>query len=105
MTKNPFYNAFFAISYIVCLVTGFNLVANGLEGVIQETILLPMGALGVLVFSVALMAYLFFFHPLMMILDGKRHEGVQLFLQTVTIFALMTVVVILAAFGVGYALK
>jgi hypothetical protein len=105
MTTNPFYNALFAISYIVCLVTGVNLVATNLEGVIQETILLPMGALGVLVFSVALMGYLFFFQPLMMILDGKRQEGVKLFLQTAAIFAAATALVILIALAVGYSLR
>ena len=105
MTTNPFYNALFAITYIVVLVTGVNLVATNLEGVIQETILLPMGALGVLVFSVALMGYLFFYHPLMMILDGKRQEGVKLFLQTVAVFAVATALVILTALGVGYSLN
>lgn len=105
MTKNPFYNALFAISYIACLVTGVNLVATSLKGVIQETILLPMGFLGVLVFSVALMGYLFFFQPLMMILDGKRQEGVMLFLKTVAVFAVATALVILAALGVGYLLN
>jgi hypothetical protein len=105
MTTNPFYNALLAISYIVCLVTGVHLVATNLEGVIQETILLPMGFLGVLVFSVALMGYLFFFQPLMMILDGKRQEGVGLFLKTVAIFAVATALVILIAVGVGYSLN
>ncbi len=105
MTTNPFYNALFAISYIIVLVTGFNLAATRLDGVIQETILLPMGALGVLVFSVALMGYLFFFQPLMMILDGKREEGVKLFLQTAAVFAMATGLVILTALAVGYSLN
>lgn len=105
MTTNPFYNALFAISYIVVLVTGFNLVATRLESVIQETILLPMGFLGVLVFSVALMGYLFFFQPLMMIFDGKREEGVKLFLQTAAVFAVATALIVLTALGVGYSLN
>lgn len=105
MTTNPFYNALFAIAYIASLVTGINFVVTRFEGVIQETILLPMGAIGILVFSVALMGYLFFFQPLMLIIDGKRHEGVTLFLQTVVIFAVMTAVVILAALSLGYLLN
>ena len=103
MTTNPFYNALFAISYIVCLVTGFNLAATHLEGVIKETILLPMGALGILVFSVALMGFLFFYQPILIILDGKREEGLKLFLRTVAIFGVATVVVILIALAVGYS--
>ena len=101
MTNNPFYNALFAITYIVVLVTGFNLVATNLEGVIKETILLPMGALGILVFSVTLMAYLFFYQPLLLILDGRREAGVSLFLKTVGVFAVATVLLILTALVVG----
>jgi len=51
------------------------------------------------------MGYLFFFQPLMMILDGKRQEGVKLFLQTVAVFAVATALVILTALAVGYSLN
>ncbi len=101
MTTNPFYNAILAIAYIVVLVTGINFFATSMEGVVQETILLPMGALGILVLSVALMGYLFFYQPLLLILDGKREEGTKLFLKTVGAFAIATALVILTALFVG----
>ena len=101
MTTNPFYNALFAISYIVVLVTAFNFAATHLENVVEETILLPMGALGILVLSVALMGYLFFYQPVMMLLDGQREKAVKLFLHTVAAFAGATALVILTALAVG----
>lgn len=103
MTTKPFYNALFAISYIVVLVTGINLAATNLEGVIQETILVPMGFLATFVLSAALMGYLFFYQPLLMLLDGRREQGVKLFLKTVGAFAVATVFVILTALVVGYS--
>jgi len=101
MTKNPFYNALFAISYIVVLVTTVNLAFTHLEGVVGESIFLPMSALATLVLSVALMGYLFFYQPVIMIIEGKREEGVKLFLQTVGLFAVATVLVMLTAFIIG----
>lgn len=101
MTKNPFYNALFAITYIVMLVTGVNLASEVFEETAEETVFLPMGVLATLVLSVALMAYLFFYQPALMLLDGEREKAVKLFLQTVAIFAAATVLVILVALVVG----
>ena len=101
MTKNPIYNALFAISYIVVLVTAVNFTATHLEGVVNESIFLPMTVLAVLVLSVALMGYLFFYQPVLMLLDGKREEGVQLFLKTVGVFAVATALVLLTALIIG----
>ena len=101
MTKNPFYNALFAISYIVVLVTAVNLASTYLEEVVGESIFLPMSVLAMLVLSVALMGYLFFYQPVVMLLDGKREEAVQLFLRTVGAFAVATVLVMLTAFIIG----
>ncbi|OHA17737.1 MAG: hypothetical protein A2664_03950 [Candidatus Taylorbacteria bacterium RIFCSPHIGHO2_01_FULL_46_22b] len=101
MTKNPIYNALFAISYIVVLVTTVFNASNFLEGVVSETIFLPMSFLAVFVLSVALMAYLFFYQPVIMFLDGHREEGVKLFLKTVGAFAVATVLVIAMALAAG----
>lgn len=94
MTTNPFYNAFLATAYIVIVVsTIFNL-SRILEGR-EETILLPMAGLGLFVLSVAVMAFLFFYRPVLMLLDGEREKAVKFFLQTVGIFALSTGIIFL----------
>ncbi|MBM3261052.1 hypothetical protein FJY93_01400 [Candidatus Kaiserbacteria bacterium] len=96
MTKNPFYNALFAIAYIVVLVTGIFLSTN-FHGFPQESFIYPMVMLSLLVLSVALMAYLFFYQPILMLLDGYREKAVKLFLQTIGIFAIGIVLLLLCA--------
>ena len=56
----------------------------------RESIFVPMGMLSLLVLSVALMAYLFFYQPVIMLIEGQREKAVKLFLQTVGIFAVAT---------------
>ncbi len=101
MTKNPFYNALFAIAYIVTLVTTVFYGSNLLEGVLKETIFLPMGFLATFVLSAALMGYLFLYQPLLLLLDGQREKGVKLFLQTVGVFAVATALLIIIALALG----
>ncbi len=96
MTKNPFYNALFAIAYIMVLITCLFFVSASRMGQ-QESIFTAMGMLALLVFSVALMAYLFFYQPVLMLIEGQREKAVKLFLQTVGIFAVATALVLLAS--------
>ena len=99
MTKNPFYNALFAITYIVVFVSSFILGPRVLGGP-EESIFYPMLGLSFLVLSVAVMAYLFFYQPVIMLLDGAREKGVKLFLQTVGIFAVATVILLVVSITV-----
>ena len=101
MTTNPFYNALFAIVYIVGLVS-LAFYAPHLMGGQEQSIMYPMVALSVLVLSVALMAYLFFYQPVIMLLDGKRKEAASLFLQTIGIFAIGTVVILVITYFVTH---
>jgi len=100
MTTNPFYNALFAIAYIIVLVTVMFVGPSFLSSGPDQSIFYPILALALLVLSVALMAYLFFYQPLMLIIDGKRDEAVRLFLQTVGIFAAAIVALLLIFFVV-----
>ena len=97
MTKNPFYNAFAALVYIILLVTllSFTTHFNGIE---NTTFLAPIGMLSLLVTSAAVMAYIFFYQPVILLLDGKRKDAVRLFWHTIAIFAVSAVVVMLLAF-------
>jgi len=89
MTKNPFYNALFAIAYIMVLITCVFFAPNTVMGHYQS-FFVPMAMLGLLVLSAALMAYIFFYQPALMLIEGQREKAVKLFLQTVGIFALGT---------------
>ena len=100
MTTNPFYNALFAISYIMVLVTAIFHGSNILKDVVEESIFLPMGVLATLVLSVALMGYLFFLQPVQMFLEGQKHEAVELFTKTLGAFAIITGIILAVAFTV-----
>jgi hypothetical protein len=96
MTENPFKNAFLALAYIIILVSLLFLGSKMIGGD-EESILYPISALSVLVLSVGVMAYLFFYKPVLMLLDGERERGVKLFLHTLGIFACATGVVLLVS--------
>ncbi len=96
MTTNPFYNAFLAITYIVLLVSTAILGPRLLGGP-EESIFYPMLGLAVFVLSAAVMAYLFFYQPVMLLLDGQRERAVKLFLHTIGIFALAIVMLVIVS--------
>lgn len=96
MTKNPFINALAALAYIVGIVSIAFL--SGPDSQREPSILFPIAALTLLVLSVSVMAYLFFYQPVLLLLDGKREEAVKLFLHTVGVFACGTLAVLVAVF-------
>lgn len=64
----------------------------------QESIVVPIAMLSLFTLSAAVMGYLFVSQPLQMYLDGQKKKGVTLFLQTVGVFAGMTVIALGLAF-------
>ena len=99
MSRNPYINALLAAAYIVFVVL---LITYGPAYVRDkpDTILAPMAMLSLLVFSVALMGYLFLLQPVQMFLDGQKHEAVELFTKTLGAFAVITGFVLIVAFTV-----
>lgn len=87
MTKNPLINALAASAYVGLVATFINFVPEHNPAV--EAIA-PMLFLSLFVFSAAMMAYLVTFQPLLLALSGKTEQGVKLFLQTLGVFALIT---------------
>jgi hypothetical protein len=90
MTKNPFLNALAASLYIVGVVSFINFLQ--ILGEEPETILIPMAMLSLFVLSAAMMAFLFFFQPVQMYLDGEKKQAVNLFLKTLAVFAFITII-------------
>ena len=64
-----------------------------------DTFFTPITILFVLTLSVAVMAYLFFYQPLLLFIEGKKKEAVNLFVKTVGIFAAITAVVLILLFS------
>jgi hypothetical protein len=90
MTKNPFLNALAASLYIVGVVSFINFLQ--ILGEEPEKILIPMAMLSLFVLSAAMMAFLFFFQPVQMYLDGEKKQAVNLFLKTLAVFAFITII-------------
>jgi len=97
MSKNPYINALLAAAYIVFVVL---LITYGPAYVRDkpDTILAPVAMLSLLVFSVALMGYLFFLQPVAMYLEGQKREAMELFTKTLGAFAVITGIVLVVAF-------
>ena len=98
MSKNPLINASSASVYIILSVSIMTFVTQPLRNK-PDTFLAPITVLFVLTLSVAVMAYLFFYQPLQFFIEGKKKEAVNLFIKTVAIFAVMTVVVLTLLFS------
>lgn len=100
MSKNPLINALGASGYIFLVVSIMTLVSQTQSNK-PDTFFAPMAVLFMLTLSAAVMAYLFFYQPLLLVIDGKKKEAVSLFVRTVGIFAGITLVaVILLYLGV-----
>lgn len=93
---NPFLSAVAASAYICAFV----LLIIARQPPIEHTvvpILAPVLFLSILVLSVSVMAFLFFYQPMILVLDGKRTEAVRYFARAVGTFAVLTLAVAVAA--------
>lgn len=93
MSKNPVVNALGASVYIILVVSVMTVVTQPLRHK-PDTFFAPVMVLFVLTLSVAVMAFLFFYQPLLLVIDGRKKDAVNLFVQTVGIFALITALVL-----------
>lgn len=89
MKWHPLLNALGAVTYIG-LVVSFLRFLEKYHHDTPDTIVDGMGALSLLVCSVAVMAFLFFYHPVLMLIDNRKQEALSYFLTTLGIFGLIT---------------
>ncbi|MFZ2206786.1 MAG: hypothetical protein WA061_04005 [Microgenomates group bacterium] len=101
MSKNPIINALSVSAYIVLGVTIMTFVSQTLRNK-PDTFFAPVVFLSLLTLSVAVMAYLFFYQPLLFFIEGKKKAAIDLFVKTVGIFAVFTIVALILLFsGLG----
>lgn len=98
--NNPYLNAGVASAYIGTVVLSITH-APRFEGMDNGMVLAPVIMLSVLVFSVALMGFLFFYRPALLLLDGKREVAAGFFLRTLGTFALITGILVTFLLTVG----
>ncbi len=93
MFKKPLINALGAAGYIILVVGVINFLSQKLKDT-PDTIGAPIAFLSLLTLSAAVMAYLFLYQPLLLFMEGKKKDAVNLFVRTIGIFAIFTVVVL-----------
>ncbi len=98
MNKNPVVNAVGAAAYIILIVSVMTYVTQPLRNT-PDTFFAPITMLFVLTLSVAVMAFLFFYQPLLLLIDGKKKEALNLFAKTVGVFAAITFVILVLLFN------
>lgn len=98
MSKNPIINALCASTYIILVVSVMTFVTQPLKNK-PDTFFAPVTVLFVLTLSVSVMAYLFFYQPLILFIEGKKKEAVNLFVKTVAFFATITVIILILLFS------
>jgi len=97
MTKNPVLNALAAALYIG-LVSSVIFFGQRLVDPV-DNVLMPITMLSLLSLSVAVMAYAFFYQPVLMFLEGKKTEAVKLGIHTVGAFAVITALFLATLFS------
>jgi Na+/serine symporter len=93
MTKNPFYNALAALLYIIVIVLSMTTISS-IQSNFDE-IVMPIIILSLFTLSTAVMAYIFGYQPLRLFLEKKEKEAVSLFLKTVGIFGVTTIILVI----------
>ncbi len=94
MFKNPIINALSAAAYIVLVVSIINFLSSKFRDT-PDTIGAPVMFLSLLTLSAAIMAFLFFYQPLQLFIEGKKKEAVNLFVHTIGTFAVFTAIVLI----------
>jgi len=102
MTINPLINAFLASLYIVAVASFMYYVPKTVDDI--EGVIVPVVVLSLFVLSAAVMGYLFLSKPAQLYADGQRGEAVRLFLNTVFVFAGITVLFLAALFALTGAI-
>jgi hypothetical protein len=93
MKWNPFLNALAASAYVGAVVLFLHFLES-MRHDTPDTVLDGMGFISLLVCSAAVMAFLFFYEPMVRLVEGKKGEAVSYFLKTLGIFAAVTAVVL-----------
>lgn len=94
MPWNPYIHALAATTYI----WGIGFLLHYISSIHHDTpdkFTDPIAALSLLVFSVAVMAFLFFYRPTVLLIENKRQEAVTFFLKTLGTFGCITLVLLL----------
>lgn len=90
MHCHPVLNAFVALSYIGAVALFMRFIES-IRHDTPDTLLDGIGILSLVVCSAAVMAFLFFYQPVVLLLQHKQTAALTYFLKTLGIFATLTI--------------
>ncbi len=94
MKWNPFVNGVGAAAYVWALVLLISHIAN-LHHDTPDNVVGSVAAISLFVFSAAVMAFLFFYRPVMLLFEDKKAEALSFFFKTLLTFGLLGLLAIL----------
>lgn len=97
MTKNPLINALTATLYIAIITVLINYGPRAIEK--TDSPLVPVAMISLFTLSAAIMGYLFLYQPLGLFLAGDKKTALNLFLKTVGVFAVVTIILFFIVFN------
>lgn len=95
MRWNPYINAIGATAYI----WGIGLLIHRIASLHHDTpdnLIGSIAAISMIVFSAAVMGFLFFYRPVALLVENKRDEAIFFFLKTLGTFGAITLFVVSA---------
>ena len=95
MKQHPILNALAAIAYIAVVVTFMQFIESVRHDT-RDTPIDGLGFLSLLVFSAAVMAFLFFYQPVSLLIENKKHEALTYFIKTLGYFGMITILILTA---------
>ena len=97
MSRNPLLNAIAATSYIIIV---SSVMYYGTQFAPKnDSFLAPIAMLSLFTLSAAVMGYLFCYQPLLLLFAKKQKAALNLFLRTLFVFAVTTVLFFLLLFS------
>lgn len=94
MRWNPYLNAVGAAAYI----WGVGFLINYISSLHHDTpdnLVGSIAFLSLLVFSAAVMGFLFFYRPVALLIENKKNDAMLFFLKTLGAFGVLTLLVVL----------
>jgi hypothetical protein len=97
MSKNPVINGLSASAYIILVASVMNWGTRMVTH--PNTFIAPIAVISLFTLSAAVMGYLFCYQPIQLYFDGKKKQAVNLFLQTMAVFACITIILLMLLFA------
>jgi hypothetical protein len=94
MKWNPYLNGLGASAYVGAVVLLITHIAS-LHHDTPDNVVGSMAAISLITFSAAVMAFLFFYRPVMLLLEGKGKEALPFFFKTLFTFGAVGLLAIL----------